>query len=187
MRRKDREMNREFALALIDNSNYGILAITDENNLPYGVPLSIVRKENCLYFHSAKGGKKVDALQDNKTVCITFVGAVNVPELYTEDKLKELLTDEKKANLLGSQVFTTEFESAIVFGKIHLISDEMESEEGLRLICQKYTPSKMDYFDLAAKSGLSKTNIYRIDIEDITAKRKKFDVSGEEMKWGRMS
>ncbi|HQE06252.1 MAG: hypothetical protein WBJ82_11005 [Tepidanaerobacteraceae bacterium] len=44
----------------------------------------------------------------------------------------------------------------------------------------------MDYFPLAIKVGFDKANIYAIDIQEITAKRKKFDAKGEELKWGRM-
>lgn len=56
MRRKDREMSSEFGLKVIDKSRYGILSTVDEE-LPYGIPLSIVRDDNTLYFHSAKQGK----------------------------------------------------------------------------------------------------------------------------------
>lgn len=186
MRRKDREMDRAFALALIDKSQYGVLSVVDKDGHPYGLPLSIVRKENNLYFHSAKSGKKVEAFAEGKEVCVTFVGEVSVPELFFEDELKSFLTDSTKGNTLASKVFTTEYESAMVFGKIHLVENSDEAVRALRLICEKYTPSKMDYFDLAAQSGLPKTNIYQIEISDVSAKRKKFDSSGEEMKWGRV-
>lgn len=56
----------------------------------------------------------------------------------------------------------------------------------MKLICEKYTPTKMDYFDLAIKAGLKRTNVYKIEIEEVKAKRKKYDINGEEMKWGRM-
>lgn len=186
MRRKDREMSKEFALQLIDNANYGILSLIDVDNQPYGLPLSIVRKEESLYFHSAKGGKKVDSFTPNKSVCVTFVGKTNIPELFSEEELLNMKADESKGVTLASKVFTTEYESAIVFGSINLVDDEQEATEALRLICEKYTPTKMDYFDLAIKSSLSKTNIYHVSIKQISAKRKKYDSSGEEMKWGRL-
>lgn len=56
----------------------------------------------------------------------------------------------------------------------------------MKLICEKYIPTKMDYFDLAIKAGLKRTNVYKIEIEEIKAKRKKYDINGEEMKCGRM-
>ena len=38
MRRRDREMGREFGLEIIDRSKYGILSMVDENKEPYGIP-----------------------------------------------------------------------------------------------------------------------------------------------------
>lgn len=185
MRRKDREMDRAFALALIDKSEYGVLSVIDTDGHPYGLPLSIVRKDDNLYFHSAKSGKKVESFTRGKEVSVTFVGEVKVPELYSDEELKSFLTDKAKGSSLASKVFTTEYESAIVFGRIYLVENSDEATEALRLLCEKYTPSKMDYFDLAAESGLPRTNVYRVEISNISAKRKKFDSSGEEMKWGR--
>ena len=117
---------------------------------------------------------------------VLFCGSISVPEIYTKEELEEILQKESKASLLTSSVFTTEFESAIVKGKIKLVKDKEEMLKGMRLICQKYTPKMMDYFNIAIGAGLEKTNIYKIEIEEITAKRKKFDQNGEEMKCGRL-
>ncbi|HHV27095.1 pyridoxamine 5'-phosphate oxidase family protein [Anaerosalibacter bizertensis] len=186
MRRKDREMTKAFGLEVIDKSKYGVISMIDEDNEPYGIPLSIVRDENNLYFHSAMGGKKVEIFEENPKVSIAFVGETKIPENYTEEELDEIVKDESKAVLLISKVFTTEYESAVVTGKVKLVEDEEEKIKAMRLICEKYTKTKMDYFDMAIKAGLKRTNVYRIDIEEINAKRKKYDLNGEEMKWGRM-
>ncbi len=186
MRRKDREMNVAFAYELIDKAMYGTLAVLDTEGSPYALPLSIVRNEQMLYFHSAKAGKKVEAFKQQKLVCVSFVGEVKVPDLYTDKELETLLVDSAKSAVLTSKVFTTMYESAMVRGVIQEVRVVEEQLFALRLICEKYTPEKMSYFDSAAQSGLARTNIYRIAIQEITAKRKKFDSSGEEMKWGRM-
>ena len=86
---------------------------------------------------------------------------------------------------LISSVFTTEFESAIVTGMVELVEDEQEKIGAMRLICEKYTPSKMKYFDTAIAAGLKRTNVYRVGMESVTAKRKKYDSKGVEMKYGR--
>ena len=78
MRRKDREMDKGFGLKIIDNARYGIVSIINEDNKPHGIPLSIVRNENYLYFHSAKEGEKVKIFEKNHHVSVTFVGNVNV-------------------------------------------------------------------------------------------------------------
>lgn len=186
MRRTDREMDRSFALQVVDNAPYGILSINDLDGCPYGIPLSIARKDNALYFHSAKSGKKVDAIIKNTNVCVTFVGAVQVPDLFSDEKLGEMMHDGTTTSTLTTKVFTTQFESAMIFGSISLVEDQQESIEAMRLICEKYTPSKMAFFDKAIEHGMKQTNMYKITIDEITGKRKKFDSSGEEMKWGRM-
>ena len=145
MRRKDREMSREFGLKVIDKSRYGVLSMSGEDNEPYGIPLSIVRDGNNLYFHSAMDGRKVRVFETKPKVSIAFVGETKIPENYTKEELDEIVKDESKAVLLISKVFTTEYQSAIVTGKVKLIEDENEKIKALRLICEKYAPTKMDY------------------------------------------
>ncbi|MDD2447420.1 MAG: pyridoxamine 5'-phosphate oxidase family protein [Tissierellia bacterium] len=186
MRRIDREMNKEFGLKVIDNSSYGIISMINQDNKPHCIPLSIAREDDILYFHSAMDGEKVNIFENNPDVCVTFVGNVNVPEIYSKEELDEILKDKSKANLLSSSVFTTEFESAIVKGNVKLLVEEEERVKGMRLICEKYTPKMMNYFNMAINAGLEKTNIYKIEIEEITAKRKKYNSKGQEMKWGKM-
>ncbi len=186
MRRKDREMSREFGIEVIDRASYGVVSMIDENNEPYGIPLSIVRDGDNLYFHSALDGKKVKVFEKNPIVSVAFVGNINIPENFSKEELIEIAKDKSKAGELISKVFTTEYESAILKGKIALVEENEEKLKAIRLICEKYTPTKMDYFSLAVESGLKAMNIFKIEIHDITAKRKKYDINGEEMKWGRM-
>ena len=186
MRRKDREMDRDFGLKIIDKARYGILSMIDEEGQAYGIPLSIVRDENTLYFHSAMEGKKVNIFHKNPNVSIAFVGEVKVPDNYSKEELDKIVEDKSKAVLLISRVFTTEFESALVKGKVKKIKEDKEKIKALKLICEKYTYTKMDYFPMAIEAGLKRVNIYSVEIEEITAKRKKYDLNGQEMKWGRM-
>ncbi len=186
MRRKDREMSKGFGIEVIDKAVYGVVSMIDENNEPYGIPLSIVRDGNNLYFHSALDGKKVRIFEKNPVVNVAFVGQVNVPEILTAEELTEIAKDKSKAGTLISKVYTTEYESAVVKGKIKSVEDKEEKLKAIKLLCEKYTPAKMDFFNLAIESGLQIINMYKIEIDEIKAKRKKYDVQGEEMKWGRM-
>lgn len=187
MRRKDREMNTEFAKQVIDRSRYSVLSIIDTGSgTPYSIPLSIVRDDEFLYFHSAREGTKVDLFSENNQVKIVFVGEVHVPNLFTTSQLDEMTKDEEKTVQLISSVFTTEFESAIVTGMIQEVLDTDEKIHALKLICRKYTPDKMAYFQQAIKSGEKYTRVYRITMDEVKAKRKKYDSEGNEMKWGRL-
>ena len=54
MRRKDREMDREFALAVTDKCEYATLAMAAKDGEPYGVPVTSARDGEKIYFHCAK-------------------------------------------------------------------------------------------------------------------------------------
>ncbi len=173
MRRKDREMDRDFGLAVIDQAEYGILSMVDDDQMPYGLPLSLVRVDDTLYFHAAKVGRKVEILSKNNAVSIAFIGRVKVPQKYNNAELDEIVKQPNKVGTILSNVFTTEFESAIVTGKAILVVEEDEKIKALQAICQKYTPTKMQYADIAIKAGVSSVAIYKIEIETLSAKCKK--------------
>ena len=186
MRRKDREMSRSFGEDLIDLAPYGILSTVAPEGLPYALPLSIVRVGDALYFHSARAGCKVEVLRAGLPVQVVFVGHVKVPQLYSRQELDAIREDEHRASELTRRVFTTEYESAIAHGTLYEVTDDQEKEYALQALCAKYTPDTLDLVPAALRAGMSKTRIYRIDIESITAKRKKYDTRGEEMIYQRM-
>ena len=164
MRRKDREMDKEFAYMVTDKCEYAVIGMTDTNNMPYCVPITIVRDDGNIYFHSAKEGSKTDCLNVNNNVCIVCVGDT----FRTPDK------------------FTTEYESAVIHGQAYEVTDNTEKIHALRLLCERHTPTNMDNFNAAIERSLDITAVWRIEISDITGKRKKYDVNGKEMKFGRM-
>lgn len=184
MRRKDREMDEEFALQVIDKANYCVMSMVDIEGVPYGIPISYARLGNVIFIHSAKQGKKVDILRTNNFVSVTCVGEVEVPHLYTDEELDVLVKQSK--SVLGSKVYTTQFESAIFHGKLELVKDNEIKKKGLRLLCEKYTPDSLKYFDQAMEASLAVTDVYQLEMKGITAKRKRFDSHGEEMKYGRV-
>lgn len=163
MRRKDREMDENFAYYVADKCEWATVAVTDEKGLPYCFTISPAREEGVLYFHSALAGKKVDCLKNNPDVCVSCVGDTN--------RLKDK--------------FTTEYESAIIFGKAEEVNDEVEKIHALMLLCQRHTPENMGEFDAAIKESLRRTGVWKIKIQSITGKRKKYDKHGIEMKFGR--
>ena len=164
MRRHDREMPREFAIEVVDKCEYAVLAMLDPDGAPYCVPLSIVRMGERIYFHSARDGFKLDCLKASPRVCISCVGDT----CRAKDK------------------FTTEFESAIVRGTAEVVTDDAERIAALRALCERHTPSNMAQFDAAIERSLARTLVVSVSIESITAKRKKYDKNGEEMKFARM-
>lgn len=161
MRRKDRETDREFALFVVDKCDYAVLSMVTAEGEPYCIPISIVRKDNLIYFHCAPTGKKIDCLKACNKVCLTCVGDTFKPP----------------------DIFTTEFESAVVYGIADEVTDEREKVEALRLLCIRHTPANMAEFDRAIETSLPRTAVYKIAISVITGKRKKYGKDGKELKF----
>ncbi len=164
MRRKDREMPEDFAYQVADKCEYAVLSMVDTKGSPYSVPVTIARDNSNIYFHSAKDGYKTECLRNNNNVCMVCVGDT----LRSEDK------------------FTTEFESALIRGTAAEVAEDEEKIHALNLICTRHTPANMHNFDKAIEKSLSRTAVWKIQITEITGKRKKYDKNGNEMKFGRM-
>ena len=148
MRRKERERDREFGLKVIDECEYGTVAIQGEQ--PYCLPLSLVRVGEDLYFHCALEGKKLDLLRKNNAVWVSFVGE------------NQAATDD----------FTTFFRSAMVKGTAGEVTKETEKIAALRALCQKLTPGHMLAFDREVARSFAVTGIWKIHMDEITAKEK---------------
>jgi len=151
MRRKDREMNEEFALNIVDKCEWATLCAITTQNAPYCVPLSIARIDNFIYFHCAKEGKKIDCLRYSPAVCISCVGD------------SQRLKDE----------FTTKYESAIVTGIATQVAERDEKILALKAICERHTPANMQNFDEAINKSLFRTDIWKVSIDSITGKSKR--------------
>lgn len=164
MRRKDREMPEEFAWEVTDKCEWATLGMVASDGMPYCIPVSIVREDKTVYFHSAQNGFKIDCLKHQSQVCISCVGDT----FRTPDK------------------FTTEFESAVLRGIAVEVTEDAEKIHALRLLCQRHTPNNMKNFEEAISKSLFRTAVWRIDVQEITGKRKKYDAEGKEMKFGRM-
>ena len=151
MRRKDRELSKDLALAVVDKSTYSILATVSPNGNPYCIPLSMVREGEWLYFHCALEGHKLENLKFRNKVCVTCVGDV---EPIPGD-------------------FAIEFESAVINGTASEISVPEEKIHALRLISERYAPDNMPAFDEYVHRMLERTGVWKIHIDEISGKAKK--------------
>lgn len=149
MRKNSRRKDAEWALAVFDKAPYVSVSMTRPDGTPYGLPLSVVRKNHdTFYFHCAGEGEKLDCLKCNPTVSMLAVSRCT-PE-FEEDK----------------QNFTEYYNSAIAIGKAETVTDNAEKIEALRLICQRFLPKDMDRFDAAIARSLDITTIVRITLTE---------------------
>lgn len=149
MRRKDKAMQDGAIIGLLQNGEYGVLSTVDGNEQPYGVPLNYVLMNNCIYFHCALEGHKLDNLAANPKVSFCVVGRTKV--LPAE--------------------FSTEFESVIVFGRASVIEGE-ERYQALNALIEKYSPEFVSEGSAYIEKFDSQTNLVRIEIQQMTGKAK---------------
>ena len=84
MRRKKQELSRQEIADILHKGTSGVLALLGDNDYPYAVPISYVYDDGKIYFHSAKSGHKIDAIQrtEKASFCVIDKDLV-VPEEYT--------------------------------------------------------------------------------------------------------
>ena len=122
LRRADRQTSREDALRVIADSEYGFLAVTGEDGVARAIPMAHVLVGDCLYFHCARAGQKLDDLARQPRAGYTCVlRAQNVPEAYT-----------------------TEYASAMAEGPVTIVTEEAERQAAMRALMEKYSPAHLD-------------------------------------------
>ena len=151
MRRKDRELSQELALAVTDNCAFSVMATVNPDGSPYCIPLSPARDGEWLYFHCAHEGQKTKNIKHENRVCITCVGEIKV---IPRD-------------------FGIEYESAVINGVAFEVTDREEKIRALALISRRYTPEDMDIFDEAIQRNIERTAVWKIRIDEISGKGRK--------------
>ena len=118
MRRKKQILTEEESREILNRGTSGVLALLGDDDYPYAVPVSYVYCDSKIFFHGAKSGHKIDAIRkcDKASFCVIDKDDV-IPEEYT-----------------------TYFRSAIAFGKIRMMEDEMEMRKAIELLAKKYYP-----------------------------------------------
>ena len=67
IRRKDRILDNELAIRLLEEAEYGFLAMSGINGYGYGIPINYVKEGDSIYFHCAPEGYKLECLRENRS------------------------------------------------------------------------------------------------------------------------
>ena len=118
MRRKKQTLSQQEIANILHKGTSGVLALLGDNDYPYAVPISYVYDDGKIYFHSAKSGHKIDAIQ--RTAKASFC-----------------VIDE---DLVVPEEYTTYFRSVIAFGQIRVIEDDREKRAAIEKLAIKYAP-----------------------------------------------
>ena len=149
MRKANRQKDAEWALDVFDRAPYVTVSMTRPDGTPYGVPLSVVRKDDSVfYFHCAGEGEKLDCVRVNPLVSLSAVS--KCAPRYEEDKNN----------------FTEYYHSAVAIGRAEIVCDDAEKIKALRLLCIRFLPKYMDHFDEAIARSLGRTTVVRITLTE---------------------
>lgn len=151
LRRAERALTHDDALSVLDAAPYATFATVDGDGMPYGVPLSFVRRGDVLYFHATnEGGLKAACFRSDDRVCATAVTGV---EAFFED---------------GD--FSTSYRSAMAFGRVREVTDPREFKHALVDLCMKYVPAHKHDIGRAMEAEGPHTTVWALDIEELTGK-----------------
>lgn len=159
MRRKDRKLNEEDTLRVLEKGEYGVLATVDRKGQPYAVPLSYIYYNGELYFHCALSGQKLDNLAANPRASFNVV--MNTQPVYEN----------------GS--YSTFYDSATVFGSVSEVSEPEKKRAVLLALTEKYFPEHMDPADETITKMMKVTAVYGLEILKASGKAKKKPVPPE--------
>lgn len=149
VRKKKNEISVEDAKALLRKARRGVLAVNGDDGYPYAIPVNYFYDEEAerIYFHGAKAGYKVDALKESDKICFTVCGEETVKELE----------------------WAPYVQSAVVFGRCHLIADQAFAMEKLKQFAMKYYPAEQMVVDEIADNG-KYAQMFEIEIEHVSGK-----------------
>ena len=148
MRRSKQQLPREVAVEILERNTSGVLALSGDEGYPYAVPMSYVYAEGKIYFHSAKNGHKIDAIQRNEkaSFCVIDQDQI-VPEKYT-----------------------TFFRSVIVFGRLRLVEDVEEMRRIAATLAMKYSADFNEGIPKEINASIRNMAVLELTIDHITAK-----------------
>ncbi|MCD8009233.1 MAG: pyridoxamine 5'-phosphate oxidase family protein [Lachnospiraceae bacterium] len=149
MRRRKQLVPGNECRAILRSEKRGVLSVIGDDGYPYGVPINFYydEDENTLYFHCARQGHKIDAIQNCGKVSFTT---------WNHGSRKE-----------GDWAFYVT--SVIVMGKAELVDDPDVIYEKTHKLAEKYYPPDEDIEAEWEKFGKN-VQIIAVHIQHMTGK-----------------
>jgi uncharacterized protein len=150
LRRKDRAITNDEAIAILRKAEYGVLSTISPDGKPYGVPLNFCYMDNCIYFHCAIEGRKIDNIEKNKSVSFCAVGNT------------EIMPDK----------FGTKYESVIVSGHVEELFND-NKQIALECFLNKYSSDYLNKGLEYIESLKEKTRVFKLLIIHLSGKSRR--------------
>lgn len=150
MRRFKQELSEEDCKKVLREELRGVLSVLGDDGYPYGLPIDFYYDEeaNKIYFHGAKTGHKMDAIQncDRASFCV-----------YDKGYLKD-----------GD--WALNIHSVICFGRIQSVPNTDDVLEKLREMARKSYPNEEEV-EKAMQQSVQAVQMLELTIEHMSGKR----------------
>ena len=149
MRRTDKEITNRREIDTILSKAIVCRIGFINRDIPYIVPLYFGYKNNCLYFHSAPIGKKIELITKNNVVCF---------EIDTDH---EIIDTKVPCN------WSSKYTSVIGYRKASFITDLAQKKDALNCIIDHYAPGASYTFP---EKNLKEVTVIKIEVSHVTGK-----------------
>lgn len=126
------------------------VGITDLEGNPYVVPMNFGYENGILYLHSGPEGGKLEMLEHNNNVCITFSTGRKL--VYQHEKV--------------ACSYSMRSESAICRGKVTFIEDMEAKHRALNIIMHHYTDREFNY----SEPALRNVKVWQVPVDRMSGK-----------------
>jgi hypothetical protein len=123
------------------------LAMVDSLNMPYVVPMNFGYENKTIYLHGSPKGKKIDILNQNNNVCVSFSADLEL----------------KWQNEGVACSYSMKYRSVIANGKVEFIEDPSEKVKALNVIMGNYTERSFKYNDPSIRD----VNVFKVVVEKL--------------------
>ncbi|HOV64334.1 MAG TPA: pyridoxamine 5'-phosphate oxidase family protein, partial [Spirochaetia bacterium] len=138
--------------ALLEKGDHITIALCD-NNIPYVVTLSygLDKENNCLYFHCANKGDKLDFISKNPNVCATVIHDNG----YMKTKCDH------------------DYETLVIRGELYIVNELSEKKHGLQILLNHLEKDPKPIFERNIKDDHSYdgVTILRMNMKSIIGKK----------------
>lgn len=151
----NRSISDAEALEILKAGRVGVLSTVSADGAPYGVPVNYCysERDNRIFFHCAKAGRKLDNIKADGRVSFVVVGQAEVvPERYI-----------------------THYESVVVSGRAYLVEDGGDKRARLIELCERFAPEALARREEVIDRFLPAVAICEITIDSLTGKRNNDD------------
>ena len=149
MRRFKQQISEDECKEVLKNEPRGVLALVGDDGYPYAIPLNhwYSEKDNKLYFHCAKEGKKLDSISkcDKVSFCVMDEGYRNEGD------------------------WALNIKSVVAFGKMRIVEDEEKKKEICINLTRKFTDDE-DFLEHELTNAFPRVCCLEIEIEHMTGK-----------------